>query len=268
MSNEHILLILNSPETAQLLERAALTPAGYRVSIVPEWSAAEKIFEEDAPDLVIIGDTLKDQVRGELEHILFERYPFTPFLWIPETHSEAQAVEAIRLGFAGYLPLPLHAGEVQDMIGRALERRKRLLEQVRLAAKRGTGSLRKHVDGLETIEKIGRTVTSTLDLDSVLTAVVDAAVELTGAEEGSLLLLDETSGELYMRASRNFQQDFASAFRMPVHNSLVAQVVRTGHPLIIDDETPRKIKTSYLVRTIVYAPLIVQERVIGVTGGR
>jgi two-component system phosphate regulon sensor histidine kinase PhoR len=264
MSNEHILLILNNSETAQLLERAALAPAGYRVSNVPEWGAAEKVFEIDMPDLVIVDDAFKGQERGALEHILFERYPFIPFLWLPKTHIDGQAVEAIQLGFAGYLPPPLRASEVQDMVGRALERRMHLLNQIRLAARRDTSSLRKRVDGLETIEKVGRKVTSTLDLDSVLMAVVDAAVEMAGAEEGSLLLLDETSGELYMRASRNFQQEFASTFRMPVHDSLVAQVVRTGQALVIDEETPRKIKTSYLVHTIVYAPLIVHGRVIGV----
>lgn len=264
MTNEHILLILNDSRTAQLLERATLTPAGYRVSIVSDWAEAETIFEEDEPDLVIASDVLKSLGRPLLDQILFERYPFTPFLWLPTTHAEGQAMEALREGFADYLPPPLRAGEVHEAVSRALGRRRRLQDQVRLAAKRGTNSLRKRMDGLQTIEKVGRKVTSMLDLDSILTAVVDAAVDLAGAEEGSLLLLDETSGELYMRASRNFQQDFASAFRMPMRDSLVAQVVRTGQPLVINEETPRKIKTSYLVHTMVYAPLIVQERVIGV----
>jgi two-component system NtrC family sensor kinase len=37
-----------------------------------------------------------------------------------------------------------------------------------------------------------------------------------------------------------------------------------GEPLLIDEKTPRKIKTEYLVYTIIYVPLIVQDRVIGV----
>ena len=73
---------------------------------------------------------------------------------------------------------------------------------------RTTDRLRQRVDELETLAQIGRTVTANLDLDQVLAAIVDAAVELTGAEEGTLLLVDEASGELYMRAARNFHDDF------------------------------------------------------------
>jgi two-component system NtrC family sensor kinase len=109
-------------------------------------------------------------------------------------------------------------------------------------------------------------VTASLDLDNVLTTVVDAAVELSGAEEGSLLLLDETTGDLYMRAARNFQEDFVRTFRLPIRDTLAGQVLRTGEPITFNEKTPQKIKTSYLVHTLIYMPLKVQGRVIGVLG--
>jgi two-component system phosphate regulon sensor histidine kinase PhoR len=43
-------------------------------------------------------------------------------------------------------------------------------------------------------------------------------------------------------------------------------VLRTGKPLTINDQTPQKIKTSYLVHTLIYVPLLVRGRVIGVLG--
>jgi len=135
---------------------------------------------------------------------------------------------------------------------------------IHLATMKGTKGLQQRVNGLEAIQRIGHKVTSTLDLDSILTSVVDAAVELTGAEEGSLLLLDEKTGELYVRASRNIQEDLVNTLRLPIHDSLVSQVMRTGKPLLLDEETPKKIKTSYLVYNIVYMPLIVHDRAIGV----
>jgi two-component system NtrC family sensor kinase len=96
--------------------------------------------------------------------------------------------------------------------------------------------------------------------------VVDSAVELSGAEEGSLLLLDESTGELYMRAARNFQDEFVRKFRLPIRDSLAGQVLRTGKPLAINTDTPQKIKTSYLVHTLIYVPLQVHGRLIGVLG--
>lgn len=119
---------------------------------------------------------------------------------------------------------------------------------------------------LETLGAIGRTITASLDLDRVLTMVVDAAVDLTGAEEGSLLLVDENSGELYMRAARNFQDDFVRTFRLPINDTLAGQVIRTGSPVLIDQSAPQKIKTAYLVSTLIYVPLKVHERIIGVLG--
>ena len=65
--------------------------------------------------------------------------------------------------------------------------------------------------------------------------------------DASLLLLDEASGELYMRASRNFQQDFVRTFRLPIQDTLAGSVLRTGNPVILDEKAPQKIKTAYLV---------------------
>lgn len=264
MSNEHILLILSNPKIGQLLERATLTPAGYRVTLVNDWKAAQTILRNDLPEVVIISEKLEERDSLETAQGLIRTYPLIPFILLPEAHSDTLAIEALRKGFADYLQPPLHANDIQDGVLRALEHRKRFEEQVRLASRRDTKSLQNRVMGLEAIHRVGRQVTALLNLDSVLTAVVDAAVELTGAEEGSLLLLDEETGELYMRAGRNFQEDFVRTFRLPIRDTLAGQVLRTGKPLLVDEKIPQKIKTAYLVYTIVYVPLLVKERVIGI----
>jgi two-component system phosphate regulon sensor histidine kinase PhoR len=264
MSNEHILLILSKSETCQIIERAALIPAGYEVTSVLEWEEAEDILQNNPPDLVILGETVQGQRYTELAPSLFERYPFLPVILLPDEHSDSLAVDAFRQGFIDYLQPPIRTNDVQLAVSRALDRRKRWDDQIHLEANQDTKSLRKRVNGMEAIQRVGRKVTSLLDLDNILTAVVDAAVELTGAEEGSLLLLDETTGELYMRASRNFQEDFVNTFRLPIRDSLAGQVLRTGKPILIDEKTPQKIKTAYLVYTIIYVPLLVQDRIIGV----
>ncbi len=120
------------------------------------------------------------------------------------------------------------------------------------------------VDELETLAKVGRAVTAQLDLDKVLTTVVDTAVELTGSDEGSILLLDEDTGELYMRAARNFQDDFVQTFRLPVKDTLAGEVLNSGESILIAGEDPKKIQTAYLVYSLIYVPLIIQGRTIGV----
>jgi two-component system NtrC family sensor kinase len=150
------------------------------------------------------------------------------------------------------------------IVNRALERRERWIKYARQEVGQPKTSLDQPINSLEAIESIGRKVASLLDLDHVLASVVDAAVELCAAEEGSLLLLDESSGELYVRAERNFQQDLVATFRLPVSDPLAAQVLRTGQPLLINEKTPRKIKTSFFVYSLLCVPLLVQDHAIGI----
>jgi signal transduction histidine kinase/CheY-like chemotaxis protein len=58
---------------------------------------------------------------------------------------------------------------------------------------------------LAVLHEVGTTVTSTLDLPTVLDAVVDAAVRLSGAQQCSVLEL-EADNRLYVRAQRGFDE--------------------------------------------------------------
>lgn len=248
------------------MEKTVLRPAGYEVTLIRDCQVALELVKLNPPDLIILSDRLADGDGLELAADLLKSYPALPIIFLPSQDTSALELQSLHIGVAGYLHLPVQPDEVLQAIDQCLEQRKLLEDWAGLLSKRNTKSLQKRLDGLETLQRIGRTVTATLELDNVLKAVVDAAVELTGAEEGSLLLLDEETGELYMRASRNFQEDFVRTFRLPIRDTIPGQVLRTGKPLLLDAKTPQKIKTSYLVHTLIYVPLQVQGRVIGVLG--
>ncbi|MFQ5408543.1 MAG: ATP-binding protein, partial [Anaerolineales bacterium] len=127
-------------------------------------------------------------------------------------------------------------------------------------------ALERRVQQLEAIARIGRSVTASLDLDDVLSEVVSAAVQLANAEEGSLLLKGPDSDELFMRAARNFDDEFVRTFRLPSEDSLAGQVLKTGEPYLLGQDAPHKIKTTYLVRSLLYVPLKVRGETIGVLG--
>jgi two-component system, OmpR family, phosphate regulon sensor histidine kinase PhoR len=266
MPNANILLVLADTQIASLLERGILRPAGYEVTLVSEKSIAESLVKVIPPDLIILGDKIQGGSGYDLAPLFLDRFPNLAMILLADSHSEEIAVKALRSGFVDYIYPPFRQNDVLQAVIRAIQRQRRLVDWSQLESRRNTKSLQKRLDGLETLHSVGRSVTAVLDLDNVLTVVVDAAVELTGAEEGSLLLLDETTGELYMRAARNFQDDFVRKFRLPIRDSLAGQVLRTGKPITINDKTPQKIKTSYLVHTLIYVPLQVRGRVIGVLG--
>lgn len=266
MPDEKILIVNADPGVGLKLEQRVLTPAGYSVTLVSDLTTAEILLKSDPPDLVILGELLENHGGLEIGSTWMARYPALPVVLLMSSSNDAQLVEALRAGFVDCVLPPWKEKDITRVVQSGLIWRSKLKNWADTEASHGVLSLKQRVDSLEALQHVGRSVTSLLDLDTILTTVVDAAVELTGAEEGSLLLIDETTGELYMRAARNFQEDFVRKFRLPIHDTLAGQVVRTGRSLAINTHTPQKIKTSYLVHTLIYVPLQVHGRVIGVLG--
>ena len=64
-----------------------------------------------------------------------------------------------------------------------------------------TSELADKVEQLEALREIGQAVSSSLDLDEVLTTIVSHAVQLTDTDGGSLLELDLAAREFTIRAA-------------------------------------------------------------------
>jgi len=263
---KRILLVFSDESTIHLLERNILSPENHQVLVSRSCAEARKVAEAVNPDLMILGDKLSDGDYIELATQLLERQPTLPIILLQSVDSGPLPHEAIRLGLVDWFTPPIKSKQIREAVNRGLQRSQHWENWLKMASSRYTGPLMQRVDELETLSRVGRLVTAQLDLDGVLTAVIDAAVELTGAEEGSIMLEDEETGELYVRASRNFKEDFVNTFRLPVDDTHAGEVMKTGQPVFIHAESPQKIKTAYLVSSLIYVPLICHDRSIGVLG--
>ncbi len=262
---EPILVITSDPQVNFLLERM-LKSFNYNVLTAQERETALRLLDVNLPALIIVSEKLQDVDGLEFAAELIRRFPATPVLLFVHKDTPELIKAAIRIGVNDYLCLPLKADDVLQAVQNSLAKAKQRKEWALLETKRATASLQKRMDELEVLARLGRSITSSLDLDSVLSAVVDAAVEMTGAEEGSLLLMDEDTGELYMRASRNFQEEFVRTFRLAINDTLAGSVITSGKPVLLDENTPQKIKTAYLVHSLIYVPLQIKGHVFGVLG--
>jgi two-component system NtrC family sensor kinase len=260
-----ILLAMDESPTLGLLERA-LRAAGYAVAVVHDSPAVDRALLETTPSLVVITQKLGRQDGIELSRMMLERFPTLPILLFAETESADLLKKALKVGLRDVLFPPLRIDDIVQAIKIGQKHAEKIGDWVRREVRKTTASLEQRINVMETLVKLGHTINSSLDLDGVLTSVVTAAVELTGAEEGHLLLLDNDTSELYMRAGRNFEENFARTFRLPVKDSLAGQVVHTGEPISFNEDSPNKIKTSYLVYALIYVPLRIQGKVIGVLG--
>ena len=260
-----ILLAMEETPTLGLLERA-LRAGGFAVAVAKEPAALEKILFETIPTLLVVTETLGGKKGMDLAGNVLERFPTMPVIFFANSENPALVKQALKMGLSDYLHPPLKIDDIVNSIKRSQKRASLMGDWVRREVRRTTASLEQRVDEMGTLVKLGRSITSTLDLDSVLTSVVTSAVELTDAEEGHLLLVDEATNELYMRAGRNFEESFARTFRLPVKDSIAGQVIHTGQPISFSEDSPNKIKTAYLVYSLIYVPLRANDRVIGVLG--
>ncbi len=257
-------LVLTVSSKKKINEQLAdiLLPAGYQMIAHDDLASAMVDLQLVEPCALLIEDNLTDGNALEFAAEVTASLPLVPVTIISARGDAAMLQRAISAGCSSFVGLPLHPGEVIAAVRHSQQRRLALENALLRAQPFLDRQIREH----ELLAQLARSITASLELDSVLAQVVDAAVQLSGAEEGSLLLLDEDNGELYVRAARNFNDDFVRSFRLPIQDTLAGAVLRTGSPVLIDDSAPQKIKTSYLVHSLLYVPLQANGRTFGVLG--
>lgn len=137
---------------------------------------------------------------------------------------------------------------------------------VPLEASQVNGSGRESADEIEALFSLSKSLTEVLELSEVLNRVVEAARHLTDAEEGMILLPDEEGGQLYLRAKVGIDVEVARNFRIKTEDTLAGRVFASGQPVLIGAQGPLKVKTEYLVNSLLYVPIIYETKCIGVLG--
>lgn len=87
----------------------------------------------------------------------------------------------------------------------------------------------------ETLVSVGRTISSTLNLDDALTVITREACVLMDCKMCSLLLIDSSREWLDLRASFGAGADYLNKPRLSVEESLVGVVTRRKKPLQVQD---------------------------------
>ena len=127
-------------------------------------------------------------------------------------------------------------------------------------------ALRRQLSQMKTLFGIGKVVTSLLSLDQILERVLDAAAYLTNAEESIIWLPESKSGVLRAYTRKGGGGKDRPVLSLSIRDSQVGQVMRSGRPVRLYTGTGQgfKIKTGYLARALMYVPLMVRGKALGV----
>jgi GAF domain-containing protein len=105
----------------------------------------------------------------------------------------------------------------------------------------------------------------------LLQAIVDVARAIFGARAASVMLLDDESGELVFEAVTGEGEDELVGRRISADAGIAGWVAQSGQPLVVEDVAadPRFAadearRTGYVPKGLMAAPLVLEERVLGV----
>lgn len=133
------------------------------------------------------------------------------------------------------------------------------------------GQLGKRVDELSSLIRVSETVGSTLDLTSLLDSVMKESKRVMKTEASSLMLLEDSTGDLVFHAVRGARKDQVREMRVPAGKGIAGWIAKKGKPCIVNDvksdrrfyrQTDRR--SRFKTRQIIGVPLLARGKILGV----
>jgi GAF domain-containing protein len=180
----------------------------------------------------------------------------------------------------------LHKLEVQPFTDKQIELVETFADQAVIAMENArllselrarTGELTRSVSELRALNEVGQTISSTLDLETVLTTIVSRAVELSGLDGGIVSEYDEATEEFVQRAASqtgNLLASILRGIRYRKGEGAIGQTAITREPVQVPDITvpgayDSRVRTNLIesgVRAVLALPMIHQDHLIGCLG--
>ncbi|MBN1262584.1 MAG: response regulator [Anaerolineae bacterium] len=200
----HILVVDDSPEIREFLQDSVLEPAGYEVITANNGKLGLELALETQPDLILLDYEMPKMNGIEVLRALQGHNVAIPVILVTSYGSESVAVEVFRLGVRDYVPKPFTIDDLLASIDRVLKEVKLERERDELLnrLKSMNAELTQRVQELDTLYHVGKSVTALHEWDKLLERIVDAALYLTGAMDGALILLDSNTRQPTVRVSR------------------------------------------------------------------
>jgi two-component system NtrC family sensor kinase len=262
MSTAHILVVADDESHASHLANHMLKYAGFDATVAKD--------DTPPPDVDVVLVDVDRVLVSPLVGLQAQRRLGckAPALLVAPRLNEAMAAQVFELNIRNFLTKPAKDEDLVEKIKDVL----RLTELERGQKKMGERlrrqdeALKRRLDELDTMSRVGRVLTIVDDVDTVLSRVVDAVTYLTRADEGALFMADE-KGNLNLRAEKNLGQREASTLSTLSSDSTAADVFQTGKPVVrVGEATGEtfKVKTGYLVQALINVPIVIGTKVVGV----
>jgi diguanylate cyclase (GGDEF)-like protein len=93
----------------------------------------------------------------------------------------------------------------------------------------------RQMDHLRVFHDVARALTSSLELEEILGAIMDKMAQFFGPERWSMLMVDDKCGELYYAIAVGESTESLKGLRVPMGEGVAGWVASTGNPLVVPD---------------------------------
>jgi serine phosphatase RsbU (regulator of sigma subunit)/CheY-like chemotaxis protein len=256
MEDVRILIVDDDPGALETLVDI-FEDMGYRVEAADTGEQALQKIADRFFNVALLDIRLPDMEGTELLSRLRQLHPETDCIITTGYASQATSIQAINEGAYAYIEKPLDLAKVSATIQQAVDKQR--LER----------DNRHLLDRLRALDQMTDSALSVLELDDLLSTLLERAVRFLDAKAGAILLLDESGQRLEMR--RFWPPDGAeqNSFSLPVEASFAGRVLREGRPLVArgEDLDPATMAPNAFrrgIQSVLGVPMRARGRAMGV----
>jgi GAF domain-containing protein/FixJ family two-component response regulator len=240
MATERVLVVDDAQGVIDFLSDYVLRPNGYDVLSAVDGEGGLSLAKSARPDLIILDLEMPRMSGMEVLEALNREGVDIPVIVITFHGSETIAAETFRLGVKNYITKPFKMEEILEAIEHALKESRLKKERAELVKRlqQANNELERRLKEFNILHGIGQAMNSLLRLDDLLKRAVEAAVYVTGAQDGVLHLLDKQTGRLVVGARQETGGEHPGVSGVEMAETQLQEVVESDKPTVLRGYAP------------------------------
>ena len=251
MFKENILLVDDDRSTKSTIKNI-LSGDGYAVIKAESCSEALSIIQKKNVDVLIFNLSIHES--NGLEILQRARFlsPEIGVIVMSQNDSPELLIKAFQAGAQAILEKPVNNKNLRETVEEVLQRSRLAKENMRLKT-------------LLPLFELNKSLVSELDADKIFNRIVNLVCIETRADRVSLMLMDEFSQQLIIKAAIGLPGELIGKGEEISDDSIAWSVVETGRAILLNGEAKQiKLTGNPEVVSSLCVPLLLKKKVIGV----
>lgn len=261
-----VLVVDDGRDNRDFIVDYVLRPHGFEPIVARDGVEGMEIVRKRQPDIILL-DLQMPRMNGlqVLDALNSEGWDI-PVILMTFHGSEDVAVEVYRKGVRDYVKKPYTIEEMLEAMDRCLGEVRLRKEKDALTERllHANATLNRRIRELNALYQIGKSVTALVGMEQLMVRIVDAATQVIGAEQGSLMLLEHDT--LVRRAVKLRADLRARPDAEIVEDPITWRAVKSGQPVILKPEELYQYRQQdpSLPAAVVIVPVQIGGRTLGV----